>query len=107
MTWAFFILQAQGSGSLTGLLFTFGSIGLVFYFLVFRPQQKQAQRHRQMLADLKAGDRVVTRGGIRGTIVGLKEKDEAIILRIPPDQVKLEVLRSAIEVVERPEEEQK
>ena len=107
MTLAFFILQAQGSGSLTGLLFTFGSIGLVFYFLVFRPQQKQAQRHRQMLADLKAGDRVVTRGGIRGTIVGLKEKDEAIILRIPPDQVKLEVLRSAIESVERPEEEQK
>jgi len=107
LTLAFFILQAQGSGSLTGLLFTFGSIGLVFYFLVFRPQQKQAQRHRQMLADLKAGDRVVTRGGIRGTIVGLKEKDEAIILRIPPDQVKLEVLRSAIESVERPEEEQK
>ena len=107
MTLAFFILQAQGSGSLTGLLFTFGSIGLVFYFLVFRPQQKQAQRHRQMLADLKAGDRVVTRGGLRGTIVGLKEKDEAIILRIPPDQVKLEVLRSAIESVERPEEEQK
>ena len=107
MTLAFFILQAQGSGSLTGLLFTFGSIGLVFYFLVFRPQQKQAQRHQQMLANLKSGDRVVTRGGIRGTIVGLKEKDEAIILRIPPDQVKLEVLRSAIESVERPEEEQK
>lgn len=106
---AFFILQAQGSGSgsLTGLLFTFGSIGLVFYFLVFRPQQKQQQRHQQMLADLKNGDRVVTRGGIRGTIVGLREKDAAIILRIPPDQVKLEVLRSAIETVERPEEEAK
>ena len=107
MNVAFFILQGQGSGSLTGLLFTFVSIGLVFYFLVFRPQQKQQQRHQQMLANLKNGDRVVTRGGIRGTIVGLREKDEAIILRIPPEQVKLEVLRSAIEAVERPEEEAK
>ena len=104
---AFFILQAQGGGGLDQLLFYVVSIGLVFYFIVFRPQQKQQQRHQQMLADLKAGDRVVTRGGIRGTIVGLREKDEAIILRIPPDQVKLEVLRSSIETVERPEEEAK
>lgn len=104
---AFFLLQAQGGGSLTGLLFTFVSIGLVFYFIVFRPQQKQQQRHRQMLADLKNGDRVVTRGGIRGTIVGLREKEDAIILRIPPEQVRLEVLRSAVEGVERPEEEAK
>lgn len=88
-------------------LFTMPAILLVFYLIVIRPQQKQQQRHQQMLANLKAGDRVVTRGGIRGTIVGLKEKDEAIILRIPPEQVKLEVLRSAIEAVERPEEEAK
>ena len=88
-------------------LFTMPAILLVFYLIVIRPQQKQQQRHQQMLADLKAGDRVVTRGGIRGTIVGLREKDEAIILRIPPDQVKLEVLRSSIETVERPEEEAK
>ncbi len=104
---AFFLLQAQGGGSLTGLLFTFVSIGLVFYFIVFRPQQKQQQRHRQMLADLKNGDRVITRGGIRGTIVGLREKEDAIILRIPPEQVRLEVSRSAVEGVERPEEEAK
>ena len=108
MNVAFFLLQAQGGGgSIGGLLFTFGSIGLVFYLLVFRPQQKQQQRHRQMLANLKNGDRVVTKGGIRGTIIGLREKDEAIILRIPPEQVKLEVLRSAVETVERPDEEQK
>lgn len=106
MTVALFILQAQGGGSIAGLLFTFASIGLVFYFLVFRPQQKQQQRQQQMLADLKSGDRVVTRGGIRGTIVGLKEKDEVIILRIPPEQVKLEILRSAVETVVRPDEEQ-
>lgn len=112
MSLALFILQAQGGGgggggSLTGLVFTFVSIGLVFYFIVFRPQQKQNQRHQQMLSELKAGDRVVTRGGIRGTVIGLKEKEEAIILRIPPEQVKLEVLRNAVEAVERPEEEAK
>ena len=107
MSVAIFLLQAPGGGNVTGLLLTFASIGLVFYFLVFRPQQKQQQRHQQMLASLKSGDRVVTRGGIRGTIVGLKEKDEVIHLRVPPDQVKLEVIRSAVESVERPEEEQK
>ena len=107
MSVAIFLLQAPGGGNVTGLLLTFASIGLVFYFLVFRPQQKQQQRHQQMLASLKSGDRVVTRGGLRGTIVGLKEKDEVIHLRVPPDQVKLEVLRSAVESVERPEEEQK
>ena len=107
MTGAIFLLQASGGGNVTGLLLTFASIGLVFYFLVFRPQQKQQQRHQQMLASLKSGDRVVTRGGIRGTIVGLKEKDDVIHLRVPPDQVKLEVLRTAVESVERPEEEQK
>ena len=101
---AFFLLQAQGGGGIAGLLFTFASIGLVFYFLVFRPQQKQQQWHQQMLANLKSGDRVVTRGGLRGTIVGLKE--EVIHLRVPPEQVKLEVLRSAVETVERPDEEQ-
>ena len=107
MSVAIFLLQAPGGGNVTGLLLTFASIGLVFYFLVFRPQQKQQQRHQQMLASLKSGDRVVTRGGLRGTIVGLKEKDEVIHLRVPPDQVKLEVIRSAVESVERPEEEQK
>ena len=107
MSVAIFLLQAPGGGNVTGLLLTFASIGLVFYFLVFRPQQKQQQRHQQMLASLKSGDRVVTRGGIRGTIVGLKEKDDVIHLRVPPDQVKLEVIRSAVESVERPEEEQK
>ena len=104
---AIFLLQAQGGGNVFGLLLTFASIGLVFYFLVFRPQQQQQRRHREMLADLKIGDRVVTRGGIRGTVVALKEKEGVIHLRVPPEQVKLEVLRSAIETVERPGEEQK
>ena len=47
-----------------------------------------------MLAGLKNGDRVVTSGGIHGTIVGLR--DEYIVLRVPPDSVKLEVQRSAV-----------
>ena len=107
LTVAIFLLQAQGGGSAFSLLFTFASIGLVFYFLVFRPQQQQQRRQKEMLADLKIGDRVVTRGGIRGTIVALKEKEGVIHLRVPPEQVKLEVLRNAIETVERPDEEQK
>lgn len=107
MTAAFFLWQAQGGSNIASLLITFVSIGLVFYLLVFRPQQKQQQRHQRMLANLKTGDRVVTRGGIRGTVIGLKEKEDVIYLRVAPDQVKLEMVRSAVESVERPEEEPK
>ena len=107
LTVAIFLLQAQGGGfSPLGLL-PVVAIGVVFYLLLIRPQQQQQRRHQQLLADLKLGDRVVTRGGIRGTVVAMKEKEEVIHLRVPPEQVKLEVLRSAIETVERPEEEPK
>jgi len=83
------------------------AIFVVFYFLLILPNQRRQKRQQQMLASLKNGDRVITSGGIRGTIVGLKEKDESIVLRVPPEQVKLEILRSAVATVERSGEEQK
>ena len=89
------LLQADSGGaSLTGLLVTFVPIILIFYVLVYLPNQRQQKRQREMLAGLKNGDRVVTSGGIHGTIVGLR--DEYIVLRVPPDSVKLEVQRSAV-----------
>ena len=66
----------------------------VFYLLLIRPNQKKQQHWQQMLAALKPGDRVTTTGGIRGTILSLKE--DAVQLRVPPDGIKIEVAKSAI-----------
>ena len=66
----------------------------VFYLLLIRPNQKKQQAWQKMLNELKPGDRVTTTGGIRGTILSIKE--DAIQLRIPPDNIKLEVVKSAI-----------
>ncbi len=66
----------------------------VFYLLLIRPNQKKQQTWQQMLSNLKPGDKVTTTGGIRGTILTIK--DDAIQLRIPPDNIKIEVIKGAI-----------
>ncbi len=66
----------------------------IFYFLMIRPQQKRQKQWQSMLASIKAGDRVTTAGGIRGIILSIK--DDAIIIRVAPDNLKLEVAKSAI-----------
>jgi preprotein translocase subunit YajC len=95
-----FILQASGGmGGILGLLLPWILIFGIFYILVIRPQQKrqrQAQTDReQMLKALKPGDKVITSGGIYGTIVAVKDKDDTVQLRIA-QSVSIEVLRSAI-----------
>lgn len=75
---------------------------VVFYFLLIRPNQRKQQTWQQMLSNLKPGDRVTTSGGIRGTILSIK--DDAIQLRIPPDNIKIEVVKSAIASVTTQEE---
>jgi preprotein translocase subunit YajC len=66
----------------------------VFYLLLIRPNQNKQKKWQQMLNDLKPGDKVTTTGGIRGTIMSIK--DDAIQLRVPPDNIKMEVVKSAI-----------
>ena len=77
-------------------------IPVVFYFLLMRPNQKKQQQWQQMLGTLKPGDRVTTTGGIRGTVLALR--DDALHIRVAPDGVKLEVVRSAIASVTTDEE---
>ena len=69
------------------------AIGLVFYFLVIAPANKQRRKQQDMLSSLKKGDRVVTSGGIYGTIQGVEA--EVVYLKIA-DNVKVKVLRSAV-----------
>ena len=75
-------------------MFPFFLIFGIFYVLLFLPQQRRQKQQREMLANLKNGDRVITTGGIRGTIVGLKE--DYIHLRVPPQDIRLEVSRAAV-----------
>jgi len=91
-----FAMGSKGAGGTGGglevlalpLLF-FG----IFYLLVFRPQQKQAQKLREFLQNLKVGDRVVTSGGIHGEITGMT--DTTITLEIA-DRVRVKVTRAAV-----------
>ena len=88
-----FWLQLPGGTSLLGLaplLFIFA----IFYFLLILPQQRKQKKWQAMLSELKNGDKVVTSGGLRGTIVSLK--DDALILRVPPDNLKLEISRASV-----------
>jgi preprotein translocase subunit YajC len=82
----------QSLGALSGIL-PIVLIMVIFYVLLILPAQKRQKKITQMLSELKNGDKVITTGGVYGTIVGIE--DDAIQLRIA-DQVKIKVLRSAV-----------
>lgn len=85
--------QAAG-GQFGGSLIFMIAIFAVFYFLMILPQQRRQKKWQAMLGELKAGDKVVTTGGIRGVVFSVK--DDALVLRVAPDNIKLEVTRQAI-----------
>ena len=64
------------------------------YFVMIRPQQKRQKQWQEMLGSIKPGDKITTAGGIRGIILSIK--DDAIIIRVAPDNLKLEVAKTAI-----------
>ena len=69
-------------------------IVVIFYFLVFMPMQRQKKTQAKMLTELQSGSEVLTTGGIVGTIISLT--DTTLILRVKPDNIKLQVMRSAV-----------
>jgi len=71
------------------------AIFAIFYFLLFLPMQRQRKNTQKMLAGLQNGNVVVTSGGIVGTIVAI-ENDDTLVLRVKPDNIKLQVARSAV-----------
>lgn len=70
---------------------------VALYFLMIAPNQKKQKAWQKMLLDLKSGDRVTTNGGLRGVV--LQVKDDGVILRVQPDNVKLEFVKSSIATV--------
>ncbi|HSB77015.1 MAG TPA: preprotein translocase subunit YajC [Terriglobales bacterium] len=96
-------LQAKDSGGALGWgLLPLILIFAIFYFLLIMPQQRRQKKWQHMLGELKAGDKVVTSGGLRGTIISLR--DDALQLRVPPDNLRLEISRSAVVSLANPEE---
>jgi preprotein translocase subunit YajC len=90
------LLQQSPSNSIA-LFAPYLLIGVVFYFLLFMPMQRQKKRQAQMLKNLKSGDSVVTSGGIVGTITSVDT--DTIVLRVKPDNLKLQFARSAVSTV--------
>ena len=86
-----------------GGLGSLGSLALpilffvALYFLMIAPNQRKQKKWQEMLSQLKSGDRVTTNGGLRGTV--LTVKDDVVVLRVQPDGVKLEFVKSAIAAV--------
>ncbi|MDT8070082.1 MAG: preprotein translocase subunit YajC [Terriglobia bacterium] len=99
-----FILQQAGPSSWGLFLPIILMIGIM-YLLMIRPQQSRQKKWQAMLEQLKPGNKVVTSGGLRGAIISIK--DDALILRIPPDNLKLEVTRNSIVTVITDDEEEK
>ncbi len=92
---AYAAAPAAGAGGLgqLGSFLPLILIFVVFYFLLIRPQQKQAKQHQAFLNDLKKGNKVITKGGIFGEIVGIK--DAVLTLEIA-DNIQIKVSRDAI-----------
>jgi preprotein translocase subunit YajC len=102
---SFLALQASGGmGLLAGavpFIFLFG----ILYFVMILPQQRRQKKWHAMLDGLKTGDKIVTSGGLRGTIVALK--DDSVYLRVPPDNLRVEVTKASVTQVTTAEEEVK
>lgn len=87
-------LQADaGAGGWMGALLPFALMFAVFYFVLIRPQQQQQRKRKEMLDAVKTGDKVVTVGGIHGTITQVK--DDEVVLRIA-DKVEITVNRQGV-----------
>ena len=96
----FTILMAQSSGDggpgLMSNLILFGSIILIFYFMIIRPQQKRAKERQKLLESVKKGDKVITSGCMYGTVAGLDEK--TVLVQIA-DNVKVKLDRGSIATI--------
>jgi preprotein translocase subunit YajC len=83
----------RGQGSLLTALLPFILVFVIFYLLIIMPQRKRQKRHQEMVAQLKPGDKIVTTGGIYGTVMGVQQ--DRIEVKIASN-VKVDITRSAV-----------
>jgi preprotein translocase subunit YajC len=98
------ILLQQSANPLQNPLTPIILMVVIFYLVLFLPMRRRQRKADEMLKNLKNGDRVVTTGGVIGTIVALGD-DHTLTLRIKPDNVKLQFSRGAVTGLSEPDEE--
>lgn len=86
----------DGGGSMVTTLMMFALIGLIFYFMIIRPQSKRQKERQKMLDAMKKGDKIVTSGGVHGKIIAMEDK--TVLIEIA-DNVKVKVEKSAVSAV--------
>lgn len=98
----FILLQAEGAGSgVLGQVFLFGSIILIMYFFMIRPQQKKQKEAKNFISEIKKGDEVVTIGGIHGKVSSIEgdtimlELDRGFKIRVEKSAVSMEFTRKS------------
>lgn len=91
-------VEPSGTAALIQMLLPMVLIVAVFYFMMIRPQKKKDKKVKDMLSNLKIGDRICTIGGIYGTISGIR--DDNVILTVGTDNVPMVIARWAIRNVE-------
>ena len=91
---------AQGGGGFAAFI-PIILMFVIFYFLLIRPQQKKAKAHQQMISNLRKGDRVITSGGIHGTITSLDESTATVEIA---EKVRIKVTRGSIAGLSQPSE---
>jgi preprotein translocase subunit YajC len=87
---------AEGAGGIFGFAAPLFVIAIIFYFLLIRPQKREREKQDQTLKALKKNDRVVTIGGIIGTIANIEPESKVVTLRVN-DSTRMDFLRSAIQ----------
>ena len=97
------MLQGGGGGAFGGMVLFLPLLLLIVY--MFYSQQRRQKKWQGMLDQLKAGDKVTTSGGLRGTVMALK--DDSVHLRVPPNNLVLEVTKASVVQVSTTEEEPK
>src|SRR5690242_875234 len=85
--------EPNPTGQMLQMVVTFGILGVMFYFLLFRPQQKQRKEQEELLKNVKTGDKVLLNSGIFGIVSNVKDK--SLMVKIA-DNVKIEVLKTAV-----------
>ena len=85
--------QGQGGGGLMSTLIMFGLIFFIFYFMILRPQQKRQKDRKKMLEAVKKGDKIVTVGGVHGTVMGIDDK--TILVQVA-ENVKIKLEKTAV-----------
>ena len=87
------LIIAQATAPDFSMLIVFGLIFVIFYFMIIRPQQKRQKERQKMLDALEKGDKILTAGGIYGTVVGIEDK--MVLVQIA-DNVKVKVDRGSV-----------